>query len=76
LHADFCQVKVLLKRYGLFIIVLTNMVLHQQKQESHVHAARAVGNGWTGVNIPDKNYTAKDPNLLKVLLFFSFMFVV
>jgi hypothetical protein len=73
--ADFCQVKVLLKRYGLFIVVVTNMVLHQQKQESHGHRTRVVGDGWTGVNIPDENYTAKDFHLLKVLLFFGFLFL-
>ncbi|PNF34779.1 UTP--glucose-1-phosphate uridylyltransferase [Cryptotermes secundus] len=42
------------------------MVLHQQKHECHEHTQHVVGNGWKGVNILDKNYTAKDPHLLKV----------
>jgi hypothetical protein len=51
------------------------MVLHQQTHEPHERTQHVVGNGWKGVNILDKNYTAKDPHLLKVLLSYSRLFL-
>jgi hypothetical protein len=47
------------------------MVLHEQKHESHEHTHHVERNGWKGVNILDENYAAKDPHMLKVLLFFQ-----
>jgi hypothetical protein len=47
------------------------MVLHEQKHESHERSQHVVRNGWKGVNILDENYPAKDPHILKVLLFFN-----